>query len=134
MPAKSERMTLTLPGELMARIRREAAARRVPASQLVAAAVERYLWKLEAEERLDRIEGLVRICVLALLEGYDNPAEARRRLAAEAAEQMRRLAERRVKDGAGVGQSPAAARERAAGAGGLPGPDRPPERPAGSPA
>lgn len=128
MPAKSERLHVSLPAETAARLRREAAARHLPASQLVALAVERYLWSLEVEERLDRIEALVRTCVLALLESYDNPAAARRRLAEEALEQMRRLAKRR-ESSAGVGQSPAAARDGAAGADGLPGSGRPPERP-----
>lgn len=134
MPVKSERLHVSLPAEAAARLRREAAARHVPASQLIALAVERFLWGLEVEERLDRIEGLIRVCVLALLEGYpeEERAEARRRLAEEAREQMRRLEGRRKR--AGVGEGPAAARERAAGAGGLPGADRPPERPAGPPA
>lgn len=130
MPARSERLHVSLPAEAAARLKREAAARHLPVSQLVALAVERYLWSLEVEERLDRLEALVRICVLALLEDYDDPAAARRRLAEEALEQMRRLGKRRGSS-AGVGQNPAAARDGAAGADGLPGADRPPERPSG---
>lgn len=129
MPAKSERLHLSLPRDLMARLRREAAARHVPAAQLIALAVERFLWGLEVEERLDRIERLARVCVLALLEDYpeDERAAARRRLAREAAEQMARQEGRRKR--AGVGEGPAAAGHDQEAPGPAQVPDRPAQRP-----
>lgn len=88
---KSERLHVTLPPDVAAKVKKLAGERHVPVSALVAVAVERYLCDLEFSAHARRLETLLRAALYGVgeLVDPDNGREAARRLVNQAAARMR---------------------------------------------